>query len=224
MSVPEVSADALVVSTGHRPMGFSEFVIVIAAIMALNPLAMDMMLPALPNIGAAFHIDVPNRLQMVLSAFLIGFGVGQFVIGRCPTVSAAARCCSAAWWCMRRQPARDRGALVRDAAAGARAGGPRHRCDARDRDLDRARLLCRPPHGERGVAGDDGVHRGPRDRALVRPGRDAADAMARHLHRADALWHRRAGVERDTAAGDAAGIRAQAVLGSPTCSARSARP
>jgi MFS transporter, DHA1 family, multidrug resistance protein len=62
-------------------MGFAEFVIVIATIMSLNPLAMDMMLPALPEIGSAFHIDLPNRLQMVLSAFLIGFGVGQFAIG-----------------------------------------------------------------------------------------------------------------------------------------------
>src|SRR5260370_12203700 len=62
-------------------MGFAEFVVVIAAIMALNPLAMDMMLPALPNIASTFHIDGANRLQMVLSAFMIGFGVGQFLIG-----------------------------------------------------------------------------------------------------------------------------------------------
>jgi MFS transporter, DHA1 family, multidrug resistance protein len=78
--VADIDADCLEVSR-HRPMGFAEFVVVIATIMSLNPLAMDMMLPALPNIGSAFHIDVANRLQMVLSAFLIGFGVGQFVIG-----------------------------------------------------------------------------------------------------------------------------------------------
>ena len=76
----EINADAWV-SSGHRPMGFPEFVVVIASIMALNPLAMDMMLPALPNIASAFHITVANRPQMVLSTFLIGFGVGQFVIG-----------------------------------------------------------------------------------------------------------------------------------------------
>ena len=76
----EINADAWV-SSGHRPMGFPEFVFVIASIMALNPLAMDMMLPALPNIASAFHITVANRPQMVLSTFLIGFGVGQFVIG-----------------------------------------------------------------------------------------------------------------------------------------------
>ncbi len=62
-------------------MGFPEFVIVIASIMALNPLAMDMMLPALPDIGAAFDIPIANHLQLVLSTFLIGFGAGQFVMG-----------------------------------------------------------------------------------------------------------------------------------------------
>lgn len=62
-------------------MGFPEFVVVIASIMALNPLAMDMMLPALPDIAASFHITEANRPQAVLSTFLIGFGIGQFVMG-----------------------------------------------------------------------------------------------------------------------------------------------
>jgi DHA1 family bicyclomycin/chloramphenicol resistance-like MFS transporter len=69
------------VSSSHRPMGFPEFVLVIASIMALNPLAMDMMLPALPNIAAAFHITAANEPQAVLSTFLVGFGLGQFVMG-----------------------------------------------------------------------------------------------------------------------------------------------
>src|SRR3984957_10053550 len=69
------------VSSSHRPMGFPEFVVMIASIMALNPLAMDMMLPALPNIGSAFHITVANEPQAVLSTFLIGFGIGQFLMG-----------------------------------------------------------------------------------------------------------------------------------------------
>lgn len=62
-------------------MRFPEFVVVIASIMALNPLAMDMMLPALPNIASAFHIAEANRPQAVLVTFLLGFGVGQFVMG-----------------------------------------------------------------------------------------------------------------------------------------------
>jgi DHA1 family bicyclomycin/chloramphenicol resistance-like MFS transporter len=62
-------------------MRFPEFVAIVASIMALNPLAMDMMLPALPNIGASFGISDGNYLQSVLSVFLLGFGVGQFVMG-----------------------------------------------------------------------------------------------------------------------------------------------
>jgi DHA1 family bicyclomycin/chloramphenicol resistance-like MFS transporter len=49
--------------------------------MALNPLAMDIMLPALPNIAATFDVTSANRPQMVLSIFLVGFGLGQFVMG-----------------------------------------------------------------------------------------------------------------------------------------------
>src|ERR1700686_2498035 len=75
-----MNADALV-SSRHRPMGFPEFVLVIASIMALNPLAMDMMLPALPNIASAFDITIANEPQAVLSTFLIGFGFGQFIMG-----------------------------------------------------------------------------------------------------------------------------------------------
>jgi MFS transporter, DHA1 family, multidrug resistance protein len=78
--VTDINADAWI-SSNHRPMGFPEFVVAIASIMALNPLAMDMMLPALPNIASAFHITVANRPQAVLSTFMIGFGVGQFVMG-----------------------------------------------------------------------------------------------------------------------------------------------
>src|SRR5258707_1527744 len=62
-------------------MGFPEFVVVIASIMALNPVAMDMMVPALANVAWAFHITIANRPQAVLSTFLIVFGVGQFVMG-----------------------------------------------------------------------------------------------------------------------------------------------
>jgi len=76
----DTSANAWVSST-HRPMGFREFVAIVAAIMALNPLAMDLMLPALPNVASAFHIGDANRVQAVLSVFLAGFGAGQFIMG-----------------------------------------------------------------------------------------------------------------------------------------------
>ena len=208
-SLSDTSANALAAS-GHRPMGFPEFVIVIASIMALNPIAMDMMLPALPNIASAFHITVANRPQMVLSIFLLGFGVGQFMMG--PLSDRFGRRADSArrhGALLRRQPACDRGAFLRDAAAGARAAGPRHLGHPRHRHRDRSRLLRRPAHGERGVAGDDGVHRRARRRPLVRAGRAAADALARHLHRADAVWRGGVRLERAAHAGDVAGRAAQ---------------
>lgn len=76
----DTSANAWVSST-HRPMGFREFVAIVAAIMALNPLALDLMLPALPNVSSAFHLSNVNHAQAVLSVFLTGFGAGQFIMG-----------------------------------------------------------------------------------------------------------------------------------------------
>lgn len=76
----DTSANAWVSAT-HRPMGFREFVVIVAAIMALNPLAMDLMLPALPDVASAFKIADANRVQAVLSVFLAGFGIGQFFMG-----------------------------------------------------------------------------------------------------------------------------------------------
>ena len=69
------------VSRTHRPMGFPEFVAIVAAIMALNPFATDMMLPAMPDIRAAFGIANPNHVQAVISIYLAGFGAGQFIMG-----------------------------------------------------------------------------------------------------------------------------------------------
>lgn len=62
-------------------MHFAEFVIVIASLMALNALALDIMLPALPDIGAAFQIAHENDRQQVLIAYLIGFGSAQLFFG-----------------------------------------------------------------------------------------------------------------------------------------------
>jgi DHA1 family bicyclomycin/chloramphenicol resistance-like MFS transporter len=62
-------------------MGFPEFVAIIASIMALNPFATDMMLPAMPDIGATFGISNANYVQTVVSVFLAGFGAGQFIMG-----------------------------------------------------------------------------------------------------------------------------------------------
>ena len=67
---------------------------------------------------------------------------------------------------LHRQRACDYGVVLRDLAAGARIAGAWHLRHPRDCDLDRSRLLCGAPHGQRNVAGDDDLHRRARDRAV----------------------------------------------------------
>jgi len=61
--------------------GFPEFVCLIAMFMALNALAIDSMLPALPDIGAALGVVSDNSRQWVITAYLLGFGAAQLVYG-----------------------------------------------------------------------------------------------------------------------------------------------
>lgn len=65
----------------HAPLGPRAFVVVVAALMAMNALAIDVMLPALPHIAAELGAAVGNDQQKVVTAYLIGFGLGQFVMG-----------------------------------------------------------------------------------------------------------------------------------------------
>ncbi|HYF53804.1 MAG TPA: multidrug effflux MFS transporter [Salinarimonas sp.] len=62
-------------------MSFREFVGMVAGLMALNALAIDIMLPSLQQIGAALAVQDENSRQAVLSAYLVGFGAGQLLIG-----------------------------------------------------------------------------------------------------------------------------------------------
>src|SRR3546814_20802741 len=61
--------------------GLGEFIAMMAALMAVNPLAIDSMLPALPAIGDALNVSEDNRRQLVITAYLIGFGGAQLLHG-----------------------------------------------------------------------------------------------------------------------------------------------
>ena len=65
----------------HPGMGFRQFVALIAALMAINALAIDAMLPALPQIGDALGVASDNERQWIITAYLLGFGVAQLVYG-----------------------------------------------------------------------------------------------------------------------------------------------
>lgn len=65
----------------HPGMGFREFVAFIAGLMATNAIAIDSMLPALPEIGESLQIDTANHTQLVITAYLLGFGGAQLLYG-----------------------------------------------------------------------------------------------------------------------------------------------
>ena len=67
-------------STRKTP-AFGEFVVMMAALMASNALAIDAMLPALPAIGDSLGVSEDNRRQLVITVYLIGFGVSQIFYG-----------------------------------------------------------------------------------------------------------------------------------------------
>jgi DHA1 family bicyclomycin/chloramphenicol resistance-like MFS transporter len=67
--------------TGRPRISRTEFIALNAALMALNALAIDIMLPALPKMGEALKVAHENDNQLVLTAYLIGFGVAQLFFG-----------------------------------------------------------------------------------------------------------------------------------------------
>jgi DHA1 family bicyclomycin/chloramphenicol resistance-like MFS transporter len=62
-------------------MRFREFVALTASMMALTALSLDMMLPALPIIGAEFAIGDANTQQFVIVFYLAGFAGGHLIAG-----------------------------------------------------------------------------------------------------------------------------------------------
>jgi DHA1 family bicyclomycin/chloramphenicol resistance-like MFS transporter len=62
-------------------MRFGEFVGFIAACMALNALAIDIMLPALPLLTTDFRLSNPNQAQAVIAFYMAGTGMSQLFYG-----------------------------------------------------------------------------------------------------------------------------------------------
>jgi len=61
--------------------GIAEFVALMATLTALVALSIDMVLPALPAIGASLGVRHANENQLVVSLLFLGFGVGQLFYG-----------------------------------------------------------------------------------------------------------------------------------------------
>ncbi len=64
-----------------RVPGRRETVVLLAGLMALNAFAIDAMIPALPAIGSELGVTDDNRRQLVVIAYMLGFGIGQIIWG-----------------------------------------------------------------------------------------------------------------------------------------------
>lgn len=67
--------------TDRLRIPFGEFLALIGVMMAVGALSLDMILPALGILGAEFALNDANDRQEVITAFLVGIGVGQLFYG-----------------------------------------------------------------------------------------------------------------------------------------------
>ena len=152
------------------------------------------MLPALPYMGEALGVADENERQFVISAYMMGFGIGPAAFGplsdrfgrRAPllvgigiyivAVLAAASAPSFAVL------------LALRFVQGLGASGTRVIATAVVRDR-----FCGPRHGRGHVAGLHGVHGHPHRRAGHRPGAAAGRPMAEHLRLHGRLWRSSSG-------------------------------
>jgi DHA1 family bicyclomycin/chloramphenicol resistance-like MFS transporter len=72
--------DSSSAGSARRP-GSREMTAMLAGLMALNAFAIDAMIPALPAIGDSLNVAQENHRQLVVVAYMMGFGSTQLVWG-----------------------------------------------------------------------------------------------------------------------------------------------
>ena len=64
-----------------RGPGFRESIALLAWMISFVALSLDIMLPALPDIGRDLRVTHPNDAQLVVSALILGLSMGQLIYG-----------------------------------------------------------------------------------------------------------------------------------------------
>src|ERR1700723_2762494 len=62
-------------------IGFREFVVLPAAMMSTQAIAIDAMLPAFPIIVRTLHVANENHVQWIVTAYMAGLGCGRLFWG-----------------------------------------------------------------------------------------------------------------------------------------------
>ncbi len=77
----EAAAEAGSRSSLLEGIGRVEFIAIVALLMALNALAMDILIPAFPDIAETYELAYVTDSQFTILAYLIGFGSSQLIFG-----------------------------------------------------------------------------------------------------------------------------------------------
>jgi MFS transporter, DHA1 family, multidrug resistance protein len=68
-------------TAARLPLPFREFITLMALLMSMTAMSIDIMLPALPDIGATLGVRDANNLPLVVTVFMLGMAIGQLVWG-----------------------------------------------------------------------------------------------------------------------------------------------
>lgn len=136
-------------TAGAMRLGQPEFTAMLAMLFATIAFSIDAMLPALPAIAAELTPDAPNRAQLILSAFILGMGIGTLFVGplsdawgRKPVIGGGLLLYFAGAALARVAPSLELLLLAR-ALQGLGAAGPRIAGVALSRDLYEGREMAR---------------------------------------------------------------------------------
>ncbi|MCB1429981.1 MAG: multidrug effflux MFS transporter [Nitratireductor sp.] len=81
MNILASSPASKTASPRHAPLSLGAFVAILAALMSLNALATDIMLPGFPDIAKSLDLASETQVQPVITLYLMGFGISQMFMG-----------------------------------------------------------------------------------------------------------------------------------------------
>jgi DHA1 family bicyclomycin/chloramphenicol resistance-like MFS transporter len=68
-------------TAARLPLPLREFMALMALLMSMTAMSIDIMLPALPDIGASLGVRQTTQLPLVVTVFMVGMAIGQLVWG-----------------------------------------------------------------------------------------------------------------------------------------------
>ena len=79
MSSPDT--DISEATAARLPLPLREFMVLMALLMSMTAMSIDIMLPALPEIGMSLGVPDTAQLPLVVTIFMVGMAIGQLVWG-----------------------------------------------------------------------------------------------------------------------------------------------